>query len=214
MMGAWGEGELARSGLSPKTTVASLRKCLWRVFHSGFGGLLFVFGELAFSFHLAWQNFNTSAFHLNKSSVSGSRFLWWNDLFHMQKSRTFSCISGERVKLLLMKSKASNSMGDITMNQKIRVVVGVFFNYAEWHQDETFINTELFACAWRAIRNYIYQQQSPLGVPWVLRPILGPRWVNAWGILRCWILHNLCAQIQENLTLCLPSLSFPISKSQ
>lgn len=49
----------------------------------------------------------------------------------MQKSRTFSCISGERVKLLLMKSKASNSMGDITMNQKIRVVVGVFFNYAE-----------------------------------------------------------------------------------
>lgn len=74
MMEAWGEGELARSRLSLKTTVASLRKCLWRVFHSGFGRLLFVFGELAFSFHLAWQNFNTSAFHLNKSSVSGSRF--------------------------------------------------------------------------------------------------------------------------------------------
>lgn len=33
---------------------------------------------------------------------------------------------GERVKLLLMKNKASNSTGDITMNQKIRVVVFFF----------------------------------------------------------------------------------------
>lgn len=32
------------------------------------------FGELAFPFHLAWQDFNTSAFHLNKNSESGDRF--------------------------------------------------------------------------------------------------------------------------------------------
>lgn len=41
----------------------------------------------------------------------------------MQKTHTFPCIWGERVKLLLMKNKASNSMGDITTNQKIRAVV-------------------------------------------------------------------------------------------
>lgn len=41
----------------------------------------------------------------------------------MQKTHTFSCIWGERVKLLLMKNKASNSTGDTTMNQKIRVVL-------------------------------------------------------------------------------------------
>lgn len=41
----------------------------------------------------------------------------------MQKTHTFPCIWGERVKLLLMKNKASNSTGDTTVNQKIRVVL-------------------------------------------------------------------------------------------
>lgn len=41
---------------------------------------------------------------------------------------------GGSAKLLLMKNKASNSTGDITVNQKITVVLWVsflFFNYAE-----------------------------------------------------------------------------------
>lgn len=45
----------------------------------------------------------------------------------MQKTHTFSCIWGESAKLLLMKNKASNSAGDITVNQKITVVLWVFF---------------------------------------------------------------------------------------
>lgn len=44
--GGSGRGELARPGLSPKTAVASLQKCLRRVFYSGFGGLLFVLESL------------------------------------------------------------------------------------------------------------------------------------------------------------------------
>lgn len=45
----------------------------------------------------------------------------------MQKTHTFSCIWGESAKLLLMKNKASNSTGDITVKQKITVMLAFFF---------------------------------------------------------------------------------------
>lgn len=49
----------------------------------------------------------------------------------MQKTHTFSCIwgGGGSAKLLLMKNKASNATGDITVNQKITVVLWVSFFY-------------------------------------------------------------------------------------
>lgn len=144
----------------------------------GFWKAAICFGERAFSFHLPWQNFNTSAFHLNKNSMSGGRGLWWNDLFRMQKTHSFSCIWGEgSIKLLLMKNKSSNSMCDITMKEKIRTVV--FFLTI---QNDIRIKFAL-TLSYSGNKELPLPTADPhLGDPRMLRPALGPHWVNVWGI--------------------------------
>ena len=119
----------------------------------------------------------------------------------MQKTHTFSCIWGERVKLLLMKNKASNSTGDITMNQKIRVVI--FFLTM---QNDIRIKLSLtlsYLCVYDGVKEIAITNSRP--PPSVPPGCSDPSWDHVGsmfgGISDCCILSNLCAQIQENITL-------------